>query len=1409
MLASTFMDMVLGVDIHFEMVPMPAPVPTPLPNPFVGMVFDPGSLLTGAAMSLVSALLSGKAPLGPVIINCQPATTVGQNAKNSMGVPHILIPPGTAWAPMPKLPKPSFKGPPPPPGPPVAPEGDGVIVFGSPTVTFMGTSASRMGDKVMSCGEPVRLPSSTILAIPKGMPVMVGGPPAISISDAIGALLKSKWVAGYLHDLASNIKSDRIRGLVSKAICFVTGHPVDVATGRVLTDHVDWELPGSFPLKFERSYSSARANRWSPLGHGWAHSLDQAVWPERGRIVHLDAEGREIQFDTFDEPGHVIRPGKTIWDPISRLTLKALGDSRYEVTSIDGVTSEFGPVPGATGERKWWSRLLRRSTRDGRAIELSYDQAGNLAWVKDAAGRQVGFDYDRRGRLVAVKLPHPQQQGWIVHTRYAYDDDDDLVAVTDPLGHTWRFNYKQHLLVQETNRNGLSFYFAYDGHGQDAYCTRTWGDGGIYDHLISYDKVGKVTCVTNSLGQTKTYKMNVVGCVTEVIDAIGGETKYEYDERTLWKVKETNAIGGETVWEHDARGNVISVKQPDETTLTLTYGPANELLEIKDVLGGQWRWQYDGKGRVSSRTDPLAGRTTFRYEGSSLSGTTDAAGQSTSLLRDTDGNIVQARLSTGGEARRRFDRLGRCVEVKGLAGKAQMREYDPLGRVIVVREPNGFVRQFEYDAEGNVVRARDGARDIAFKWSGLRALEAIRQGHQATTFAYDTEGRIIAVRNEEGAAYLFERGPSGQVDEEIDFDGARLQFQRNALGRVNKAFKPNGLVTTYDYDPLGRLVAVKHSTGGGKAFKYRQDGRLVEASNGHSKISLKRDDLGRVVRAQQDEDWIESKYDVAGHRIAIQSSRGHRQSIGRSATGDVISLSTGDGSSDDAAFHATFDRDQYGFEVRRTLPGGVESRWDRDPLGLPTSHGVLVHAQTVEMERYSWDRTRRLDMVVDAFRGPVRFVHDELGSLVEARYASGESVLRLPDSVGRLFKSAARDDRRYGKAGQLIEARGPQGTTHYEYDDSGNLARKTEADGRQWRYKWDADGMLVGIDRPDGRFVELRYDALGRRIWKKVGGKITRWLWDDHVPLHEWNESVNEGAAAPPDAAALATPELRPASTPKNAQGPPVRVASGSESQAITWIFEPESFAPLAKLVGGAAYSVITDHRGVPSSMYDGAGDRVWSAKVDVYGDVREVEGDRGFCPFRWPGQYEDADTGLSLNRFRHYDVEMGSFISKDPLRIMGGTRPYAHVRDPLSMVDAFGLNPSDLALGLSSKKVSVDTPNGPITGTQQGVLQDFAKDPVGDGSIKATTWTGLDEVVDSNGLTDFEKTITNGMEDAERIHFNVEGMNGWKDIVANPDPSAFKPPSTNWELATVMGDAELKQKTQLYDGPGNPISCH
>ena len=57
MLASSFLDPVLGIDIHFEMVPTPAPVPLPIPNPFIGLVFDPIGLACGIALG--AAIITG------------------------------------------------------------------------------------------------------------------------------------------------------------------------------------------------------------------------------------------------------------------------------------------------------------------------------------------------------------------------------------------------------------------------------------------------------------------------------------------------------------------------------------------------------------------------------------------------------------------------------------------------------------------------------------------------------------------------------------------------------------------------------------------------------------------------------------------------------------------------------------------------------------------------------------------------------------------------------------------------------------------------------------------------------------------------------------------------------------------------------------------------------------------------------------------------------------------------------------------------------------------------------------------------------------------------------------------------------------------------------------------------------
>ena len=308
----------------------------------------------------------------------------------------------------------------------------------------------------------------------------------------------------------------------------------------------------------------------------------------------------------------------------------------------------------------------------------------------------------------------------------------------------------------------------------------------------------------------------------------------------------------------------------------------------------------------------------------------------------------------------------------------------------------------------------------------------------------------------------------------------------------------------------------------------------------------------------------------------------------------------------------------------------------------------------------------RLLVARDEITGRVaRYDYDEFDNLISAEYERGgevERLYRVPDRMGNLFETRERDDRRYDAGGRLAEDR----EHFYHYDCEGNLVFKefkelsrggnviapidkerleTElgirfrAFGTGWRYDWQSDGMLARVVRPDGKEVSFAYDALGRRIRKSFAGTTTHFVWDGNVPLHEWTEE-----------------------------------AESEESEMVTWLFEQDTFVPAAKLVAnGECFSIISDYLGTPLQAYDKKGNKVWEQELDIYG--RQRKRPSAFIPFKYQGQYEDAETGLYYNRFRYYDPNAGSYISQDPIGLAGSNPTlYGYVEDPNVLVDILGL---------------------------------------------------------------------------------------------------------------------------------------
>ncbi len=81
-----------------------------------------------------------------------------------------------------------------------------------------------------------------------------------------------------------------------------------------------------------------------------------------------------------------------------------------------------------------------------------------------------------------------------------------------------------------------------------------------------------------------------------------------------------------------------------------------------------------------------------------------------------------------------------------------------------------------------------------------------------------------------------------------------------------------------------------------------------------------------------------------------------------------------------------------------------------------------------------------------------------------------------------------------------------------------------------------------------------------------------------------------------------------------------------------------------------------SDHLGTPVYLTNGAGAVVWHGEQRPFGGLflEETDPDGNGIhltqPFRFPGQYFDAETGLHYNYFRDYDPKLGRYIEADPI---------------------------------------------------------------------------------------------------------------------------------------------------------------
>lgn len=1142
-----------------------------------------------------------------------------------------------------------------------------LIAEGSARVMFNDMPAARKGDKLI-CGGKIEAGSTTVLIGGGTVRLLeVNDPEEImtSLLEFLGMASLGILLGGYLAGMICGAAllealagmalfvgaqlgvgliadslglDDNWKELLSGAVDIgglalfaklSRAEPIDVVSGELIFRSTDLILHGTLAVDLTRTYFSGLDDD-GLFGPKWRSTWGEQIEIRDGKAVLQTEDGRSLRFP-LPGAGESSKHGEA-----QKLTLSRT--STGFVVDGEGKTRRFEHV--ASG------RYLLTSIEDRNGNAIGFEHAGD--GTLRAVRHNGGYYLDVEGQAGLVKAVHLVSAGGARETlvRYEYDAERRLDAIIDAEGREFRFVYDAvGNVVRWTDRNQHWYEYRYDADGR---CVETSGPDGLLHYRFVYDPFSKSTSVIDSLGHVTKYYYDRKHRVNLQNSPDGGVVVTKFDRHGN-RIEEIDAEGGITTYQYDQRGNLTSMTDATGGTRLAAFNAMDLPLQVIDEAGNTWLTEYDARGNVEMVTGPSGEKWSFEHDARGrLKKAVDPFGHEKQLLSTSAGLLAKETDWCGHTMEYHHDERGRLVERRDDTGRRSLYSYDARGHLISVVLPTHVELTWRYDAEGNCVEHKDGAgQRTRYTYGALHLLKCMqRPGGGRLGFEHDTEGRLRRLINERGESYLFRRGPTGHVTNEQDYAGRERTYVRDRAGRCVSIGHRLGEIARLERDAAGRVIRKVTSDGIETSYGYDACGKIRVAKNADTSVHFERDAWGRLIGETQGAVKIESVYDLLGRRCQRRSTNGDDYSFEHDANGRVASLKIADGDS------IAFSRDSLGREIARTTPSGLAVRHEYDSMSHITRQ-VVDHGSGTDVPRnllerlYSYNTAGDPIEVRDSRWGVETFSYDADGSPVRTRksglivetfsYDTGGALLhrkRSALSEDLRVLSLGADELRYSTGGRLSAV----GTTRYEYDEEGRVVARAPADGSAgWEYRWSPEGLLRSVRGPDGQTWIYAYDPFGRRVCKRGPGCETIYVWDGDNLVEE-------------------------------------RSAAGALIES--WVYEPGTFKPLIKRDRGRTYHCVTDPIGTPRELVTGDGHVVWCAALTTWGEVASVRVSDVDCSLRFPGQYEDAESGLHYNRYRYYDPSAGCYISPDPIGLLGGSNPYSYVHNPLAWIDPWGLMP-------------------------------------------------------------------------------------------------------------------------------------
>jgi RHS repeat-associated protein len=847
--------------------------------------------------------------------------------------------------------------------------------------------------------------------------------------------------------------------------------------------------------------------------------------------------------------------------------------------------------------------------------EFGYDDDDNLVSITDRFGNRTTIDIDSSGVPIAIISADG------ITTGLTTDANNHLTRVTYPDNSFYSFEYTLDGLMTakiEPEANGFEHEFDSSGRLTDA----TDDEGGRWQFAryvqengdILYRKLtgeGNLTSYLDHTYSTGAY-------ASTIIDPTGAETLFTQSADGLTTTK-TLSCGMDLIFEYgiDSEYKFKYVKEMHQSTpsalekTTLrnkTYEDTDAddipdlITETVTVNGKTTTLSHDIFQSRKTVTSPEDRTMTVLYDPDTLLTTSVTI---PGLHETTYGYDARGRLtSTSANTRATtfaYNAQGFLCSITDPEDQTTTYIYDAVGRMTAINRSDNTIVGFEYDQNGNMTLLTNPSDiDHGFGYNLVNLKGAYQTPLSGSySYIYDKDRRLIRTNF-----------PSGNQINNV-YDMTRLVQIQTPGGNIDLSYlcgtKPgsitNGTDTIiYEYD--GKLVTSETLTGTlSQSLVYSYNHAFNVQDFGYA---------GDTHAYTYDNDGLLTG---AG---AFSIARNPGNGLPAAITGGSLDLTrsfNGYGEVEDQAF---------------SISGTTLTSWNltRDNAGR-----ITARTETVEGVTYDYGYT------YDAMGRLLTVTRD--GALVED-YEYDPVGTRIYEN--NVLRGISARDYVYSDEDCLLTA----GGLSYEYNADGFLTTKTEG-ADVTIYDYSSRGELLGVTLPDGTLVDYVHDPLGRRIAKKVNGSVTeKYLWQGLTRL--------------------------------------LAVFDGTDNLIMRFEYA-DSRMPVAMTMNGSTYYLTYDQVGSLRIVADTAANVLKRIEYDSFGNIIEDTNPSFAIPFGFAGGLHDRDTGLVRFGYRDYDPDTGRWTAKDPIGFAGGdTDLYGYcLNDPVNFIDPTGEIAATTALGVAA----------------------------------------------------------------------------------------------------------------------------